>query len=126
MCRGVARSWHASYPHFAQSLYGEDVHEIDWQADVAPLVQLSRNFNNRFKLLTFCDPGSAAAWDPYQAASCKKVVGRVCISKACCTCSTPIIGLHGLMVFILRSLRRFLPTSLVWAQIDREARDVGA
>ena len=105
-------SWHASYPHYAQALLGQDVHEIVPQAGVAPPVHVDILTNNHEKLDIFCDQ-PPNAWYPKQAASRKKVVGRVCISKACCTCSTPVVGLYGLMVFILRCLRHFLPTSSV-------------
>ena len=83
------------------------MHEIKVKIGLAPPVQLDLRESNFLKLKSFCDtPGHS--WDPYQAVACKKVVGRVRISVACCTSSTLIIGLHGLVVFILRSLRHFL------------------
>ena len=60
---------HASYPH-AQSLYGEDVHEVAVKEGLAPPVQLSLRESNKAKLKSFCDtPGKS--WDPYQAVECK-------------------------------------------------------
>ena len=95
-----------------QAFHGQDVHEIVAPVDVAPPLRVNRDAHNHEKLDTF-DDQPPNIWNPMKAASCKKVVGRVCVSKACCTCSTPVVGLYGLMVFILRCLRHFLPTSLV-------------
>ena len=75
-----------------------------------------------------CWLGVLSAWQ----ALCKVVQaligswGVYVLGKHVVRAAHPLLVLHGLLVFILRSLMRFLPTSLVWAQIDREARDVGA
>ena len=56
-------------------MYGEDVHEIN--ATVAPPVQVKRPEANKQTLKSFCD--TPPLWDPYEAVTCKKVVGRVYI-----------------------------------------------
>ena len=90
------------------------MHEVKGKAGLAPPAPLDVWVSNKLKLKSFCDtPGHS--WDPYQAVACKKVVGRVRISVACCTSSTPIIGLHGLMVFIYcEVLGTFLVFPLLW------------
>ena len=96
-----------------QAFHGQDEHEIVAPVDAPPPLRVDIETHNHQKLVTFDD--QPPIWNPMKAASCKKVVGRVCVSKACCTCSTPVVGLYGLMVFMLRCLRHFLPTSSVSA-----------